>query len=251
MEKKKKIVLIEDDKPVREGIEILLEKMGFDTIPAKDGEEGLSLIRKHLPDLIISDIMMPKLSGILLKKAIEEDEELAVIPFIFLTAKADIRDIRKGMELGADDYIVKPFDSNDLINAINVRLKKNSLHSHTSTITKEEKLDEKDSIFVDVENKPQFIKISEIVAITAQGNYSNLYLDGNKILIIRKSLNDWQNLLNQKIFKRIHRSAIININKVEKINKWSSGTYLIKMIGIENTFNVSQRYAVKFRKELP
>ncbi len=249
MEKKKKIILIEDDKPVREGIEILLEKKGFKVLAAGDGAAGLSLIRKNIPDLIISDIMMPVMNGLSLKQLLEEDEELASIPFIFLTAKADIKDIRIGMESGADDYIVKPFDASDLIKAINVRLKKSSFTPQKSKI-QQIQFEEENSIFVDVENSPQFIKISEIIAITAQGNYSKIYLCNVKSLTVRKSLTDWEQLLSKKTFRRIHRSTIINIRKIEKMDKWSSGTYIVKMEGIERTFNVSQRYAIKFREDL-
>ena len=251
MESKKKILVIEDDKPVREGLVILLEKKGFDIIAARDGEEGLSLIPEIIPDLIISDIMMPGISGFTLKKFLEENERLSSIPFIFLSAKADIKDVRKGMELGADDYIIKPFNAEQLLKAIEVRLKKGNLHRYQSSLkVNSEKLNEENTIFIDVENNPSFIKISEIIAIKASGNYTCIYLAEKKKLFVRKTLNEWENQLSEKIFKRIHRSAIININKVEKMIKWSSGTYLVKMYNIEEKFNVSQRYASKLRKSL-
>ncbi len=251
MESKKKILVIEDDKPVREGIIILLEKKGFNAIAAKDGEEGLSLISEIIPDLIISDVMMPGISGFTLKKFLEENERLSSIPFIFLSAKADIKDVRKGMELGADDYIIKPFNANDLLKAIEIRLKKSNVNLHQNTIKKEEeKLGEESTIFVDIEDNPRFIKVSEIVAITSTGNYTTIHQSGKKKSLVRKTLNDWEKQLSEKSFKRIHRSTIININRVEKMIKWSSGTYLVKMYNIDEKFNVSQRYASKLRKNL-
>ena len=251
MESKKKILVIEDDKPVREGIIILLEKKGFKPIAAKDGEEGLSLISEIIPDLIISDVMMPGINGYTLKKFLEENERLSSIPFIFLSAKADIKDVRKGMELGADDYIIKPFNANDLLKAIEIRLKKSNVNLHQNTIKKEEeKLGEESTIFVDIEDNPRFIKVSEIVAITATGNYTTIHQSGKKKSLVRKALNDWEKQLSEKSFKRIHRSTIININRVEKMIKWSSGTYLVKMYNIDEKFNVSQRYASKLRKSL-
>jgi DNA-binding LytR/AlgR family response regulator len=250
MENKKKILIIEDDAPVREGVVILLEKKGFDVISAKNGAEGLSLIHKRLPDLIICDIMMPGLDGISLKETIEADEELSLIPFIFLTAKADIRDIRKGMEAGADDYIVKPFDLSDLLKAIELRLKKKNSYRIKHSGKEEDRLGEGSSIFIDDKNNPHFIKVSGIITITASGNYTNLHQEGGKVVLVRKTLSEWEEQLPENLFRRIHRSTIINIHCIEKMDKWSSGTYLIKIKGIEEKFNVSQRYAAKLRKSL-
>ncbi len=202
MESKKKILIIEDDNPVRDGIVILLEKKGFNALSAENGEEGLSLISEFMPDLIISDIMMPGMNGFTLKKFLEEKEEFSSIPFIFLSAKADFKDVRRGMELGADDYIIKPFNANDLLRAIDIRLKKSNIHFHQNSIKKEEeKLGEESTIFVDIEDNPRFIKVSEIVAITATGNYTTIHQSGKKKSLVRKTLNDWEKQLSEKSFK--------------------------------------------------
>ncbi|MDY6802291.1 MAG: response regulator [Cyanobacteriota bacterium] len=119
-----KILVIEDEPMVRNNIEQILELSEYEPIVAKDGEEGFALAKKHLPDMIICDIMMPKLDGYGVLKALKEEITTEHIPLIFLTAKAEKSDIRKSMELGADDYLSKPFTPEELLGAIAIRLKK-------------------------------------------------------------------------------------------------------------------------------
>lgn len=123
----KKILLIEDNKDVRENTAEILTLAKYDVITAKNGKEGVELAQKEKPDLIICDIMMPVLDGHGALHMLSKNEETASIPFIFLTAKAERSDFRKGMEMGADDYLTKPFDDVELMNAIESRLKKNEI----------------------------------------------------------------------------------------------------------------------------
>lgn len=122
-----KILLIEDDLVLRENTAELLELSNYEVITAKNGKEGVSLIKAHLPDVVICDIMMPVLDGYGVLKALSSDEKTKYIPFIFLSAKIKRSDIRKGMNLGADDYISKPFTEEELIGAIESRLAKASI----------------------------------------------------------------------------------------------------------------------------
>ncbi|MGZ4057878.1 MAG: response regulator [Bacteroidia bacterium] len=123
----KKILLIEDNKDVRENTAEILELAQYSVVTAKNGKEGVELAQKEKPDLIICDIMMPILDGHGALHLLSKNEETASIPFIFLTAKAERSDFRKGMEMGADDYLTKPFDDVELLNAIESRLKKNEI----------------------------------------------------------------------------------------------------------------------------
>ena len=120
----KKIVLIEDNKAVRENLTEILEFSHYEVMGADNGKAGVDLIVKELPDLVICDIMMPELDGYGVLSQIGKNPKTSAIPFIFLTAKAERADFRKGMELGADDYITKPFDDVELLAAIETRLKK-------------------------------------------------------------------------------------------------------------------------------
>jgi CRP-like cAMP-binding protein/CheY-like chemotaxis protein len=120
----KKILIIEDDSTMRENTAEILELARFKVFTAPNGKVGSTMAREVKPDLIICDIMMPELDGYGVLHVLSKDPATASIPFIFLTAKAEKSEIRKGMELGADDYLTKPFEDTELLNAIEVRLKK-------------------------------------------------------------------------------------------------------------------------------
>jgi CRP/FNR family cyclic AMP-dependent transcriptional regulator len=119
-----KILLIEDNHDVRENTAEILELANYHVITAENGKIGVEKAMQEKPDLIICDIMMPVLDGYGVLHMINKHEELRNIPFIFLTAKAERSDFRKGMEMGADDYITKPFTDIELLNSIESRLKK-------------------------------------------------------------------------------------------------------------------------------
>jgi len=123
----KKILLIEDNKDVRENTAEILSLAQYNVITAVNGKEGVEIAQKEKPDLIICDIMMPVLDGHGALHLLSKNEETSGIPFIFLTAKAERSDFRKGMEMGADDYLTKPFDDVELLNAIESRLRKNEI----------------------------------------------------------------------------------------------------------------------------
>ncbi len=118
------VLIIEDNDDIREGTAEILELTGYRVITAAEGKTGVDLALKHHPDLILCDIMMPELDGYGVLYMLGKHEETANIPFVFLTAKAERADLRKAMEMGADDYLTKPFDDMELLNAIESRLKK-------------------------------------------------------------------------------------------------------------------------------
>ncbi len=120
----KSILVIDDNQGIRENTAEILELAGYKIFTAENGKEGVELATKHKPSLIVCDIMMPELDGYGVLHLVRKNNELKNIPFIFLTAKTERADFRKGMEMGADDYITKPFDDIELLNAIEVRMKK-------------------------------------------------------------------------------------------------------------------------------
>ncbi len=120
----KKILLIEDNEDIRNNTAEILELANYEVQVAEDGKIGVEKAIEFLPDLIICDIMMPVLDGYGVLHAIQRHKEIKNTPFIFLTAKTERSDFRKGMEQGADDYITKPFDGTELLNAVDGRLKK-------------------------------------------------------------------------------------------------------------------------------
>jgi DNA-binding response OmpR family regulator len=125
----KKILVIEDNEDIRENTAEILSLANYSVISAHNGKVGVDLANKEKPDLIICDIMMPELDGYGVLHILSKKPETAAIPFIFVTAKTERSDIRKGMELGADDYLTKPFDDAELLNAIEARFKKNEIRT--------------------------------------------------------------------------------------------------------------------------
>jgi CheY-like chemotaxis protein len=122
----KKILVIEDEKDIQDVISTLLTEEGYSVCIAKNGKEGLSLARKEIPDLIICDIVMPVLDGYSVLTELSENPDMKSIPFIFLTARVEKEDIRLGRELGAGEYLHKPFRADDLLKAIESLLNKNA-----------------------------------------------------------------------------------------------------------------------------
>lgn len=120
----KKILLIEDNADVRETTAEILELADYDVSTAENGKIGVELAKAQKPDLIICDIMMPDLDGYGVLRILSKNVDTANIPFIFLTAKTEKSDMRKGMNMGADDYITKPFEEEELLEAIETRLKR-------------------------------------------------------------------------------------------------------------------------------
>lgn len=120
----KKILLIEDNPDVRENTEEILLLAGYNVKSAPNGKVGVEIAQQEIPDLIVCDIMMPELDGYGVLHILSKKEETSKVPFIFLSAKTEKSDIRKGMNLGADDYLTKPFDDTELLNAIETRLRK-------------------------------------------------------------------------------------------------------------------------------
>src|SRR3954452_7977259 len=120
----KRILVIEDEPEMRRNITALLRFHEYEPIQAENGRAGVELARREKPDLILCDVMMPELDGYGVLEALQKDAALALIPFVFLTAKGDKDDLRSGMNLGADDYLTKPVANADLLQAIDARLRR-------------------------------------------------------------------------------------------------------------------------------
>tara|TARA_R110002051_G_scaffold92242_4_gene161946 strand:+ start:4155 stop:4532 length:378 start_codon:yes stop_codon:yes gene_type:complete len=113
-----KILIIEDDNAIRENTSELLELEGYATLTASNGKIGLEKIKRHLPDLILCDLRMPEMDGFTVLKNLGESPDLKRIPFIFFSAKSEKIDIKTGMDAGADAYLAKPFEFEELLASI-------------------------------------------------------------------------------------------------------------------------------------
>jgi DNA-binding response OmpR family regulator/DNA-binding CsgD family transcriptional regulator len=165
-----KILIIEDTDQLRENIADILELEGFEVFHAADGYAGVKLAREHFPDLILCDIVMPGMSGYDVIQLLKSEERLLAVPFIYITALSERNDFRKGMDLGADDYLVKPFTINELLSAINIRLKKqNSVEKRTKEQIKKIENELKARVEeLSVQNENQKLVIEDISAINVQ-----------------------------------------------------------------------------------
>ena len=174
----KKILLIEDDVTVRENTAELLELSEYKVITANDGKKGCIKAQQELPDIIICDIMMPEMDGYGVLQELSTNNLTAHIPFIFLSAKTAHKDIRRGMDLGADDYLTKPFEEVDLLSAIESRLAKvsilNSLPKEEDSIEDTGKLKNLSELREQFE-KYQLLEFKKGDFIYEKGKHSNFF----------------------------------------------------------------------------
>jgi CRP/FNR family cyclic AMP-dependent transcriptional regulator len=182
----KKVLLIEDDKIVRENTSEILELANFIVKTAENGKKGVSLAKTFLPDIIICDVLMPELDGYGVLQIISNSPELDHIPFIFLSAKTDHEDLRKGMELGADDYISKPFEESELLRAIESRLKKAKTFDQKLQTQLSIDFIEQESNSIQIKNFEQFLSKKNIYSYNSG---ETIYCHGNQsnhIFLIKK-----------------------------------------------------------------
>jgi len=118
----KKVLIVDDEQNIAISVEYLMRREGYDVSIARDGEEGLSMIRSTKPDLVLLDVMMPKMDGFQVCSAVRSDANLAAVRIIMLTAKGREAEVEKGLSLGADAYIPKPFSTSDLVSRVNALL---------------------------------------------------------------------------------------------------------------------------------
>jgi len=169
-----KILLVEDNKEIRENVSEILELANYELVSAANGKEGYEMALKENPDLIICDIMMPVLDGYGLLHLVNKNENLKAIPFIFLTAKTERIDFRKGMEMGADDYITKPFTDIELLNAIESRLKKLKFQNERINLSKN-----LNDFFDEIKNEDTLEKLTDSKIINHYKKKQRIYSEGN------------------------------------------------------------------------
>jgi len=240
----RKILLIEDEKGIRENIRYLLETENYSVITAENGKDGIRFAEEFKPDLIICDIMMPGVNGYDVLKTLLEENKIPHTPFIFLTAKVDSSDLRTGMGLGADDYIFKPFEASELLKSVATRLKK---YENIKALLRDDKEESKvlslnDKISFKVRDHSELISIENILYISADRQYTNIYTVHNKRFILKRTLNKWEEVLPSKYFVRIHRSTLINLRHVNKIQKDEKNSYKIHLNESEIILEISRRF---------
>ncbi len=169
-----KILLVEDNNEIRENTTEILEMANYQIATASNGKQGYEIALKEMPDLIICDIMMPVLDGYGLLHLINKNEALKSVPFIFLTAKTERGDFRKGMEMGADDYITKPFTDIELLNAIESRLQKARVQRERTTSAQN-----LNDFFDEIKNEDALEKLTDSKIMNRYKKKQRVYAEGN------------------------------------------------------------------------
>lgn len=169
-----KILLVEDNNEIRDNTREILELANYEITTAVNGKEGYEVALKENPDLIICDIMMPVLDGYGLLHLINKNDSLKSVPFIFLTAKTERGDFRKGMEMGADDYITKPFTDIELLNAVESRLQK--IKFQQERINTAQTLND---FFNEIKNNNALEKLTDSTVMNHYKKKQRIYSEGN------------------------------------------------------------------------
>ncbi|MEX1383547.1 response regulator [Lutibacter sp.] len=225
----KKVLLIEDDTVVRENTAELLELASYTVITAENGKTGVAKAKKHLPDIIICDIMMPELNGYGVLHILSKEESTKQIPFIFLSAKTEYKDMRKGMDLGADDYITKPFDESEIYSAIESRLAKVAIFNENK---------EKQITQIATENVEEFlfqpneIRTIEQLRIYFTENVEEFLFQPNEIIYNEGDNSNYVYLINTGVVKTYKideqgKELITSINKENDFFGFTSFTHNI------------------------
>jgi two-component system LytT family response regulator len=219
------ILIVEDDKNIRETLQDIFEMSGYQVSTAINGKLGYDSIIEKCPDIVVCDVDMPVLDGFELLVALNQRlKDTAVPPFLFLTAKVEPQFLRQGMNLGADDYIFKPFDHIDILNSVRLRLDKRSRLLKNGDL---EDLKVKISIFeklaLPCDEGLILISFDDIIKCQADRAYCTFHLANGKSILVSKSMKEFEQLLIAHGFVKVHKSTIVNINYAKKYLRGKGG----------------------------
>jgi len=234
MKKIWKALIIDDERLARTKLRTLLAKHSNIEIAGEADSviEAVKLIENTKPDVIFLDIQMPQASGFNLLEQIETDAKIILVTAFDEYAVC-------AFEVNALDYLLKPVNPERLAQAIE-RL---SITNNTP----EKTLEYDDFLFINTGRQSKFIKINRIKFISAADVYSEVYTDDGAKFLLLKPLAEWEQKLPGKNFMRIHRSTIVNLEYVEKVEKWFNYSYQIHLRGVSEPFVISRRYASKLK----
>jgi len=230
-------ILVDDERLARKELRSMLaEHEIIDVVgEAETVAQAAELVRAKKPDVVFLDIQLPGETGFDLLEKIS-----TACQIIFVTA-FDAYAIR-AFEVNALDYLLKPINPARLGQAIERLM----IHDSAS-VAPVRALEYEDRLFIEVDEHSRFLKVSDIIVISAMGDYSQIFsCDGQKSLVL-KPLKDWEERLPAKHFTRIHRSTIININYVERVESWFNRSYRIHIRQIPEPLVMSRRYAARFK----
>ncbi len=230
------ILVVEDELAIRETIQDILELAGFKVLTACNGKEGYDVIMDSHPDLVLCDVNMPKLGGFELLEAINQRLKDKIIPpFLFLTAKVETEDFRYGMSLGAEDYIFKPFEANDILQAVRLRIdKRKNLLGHRANNRSENLVTEITKLALPCDDGIELIAFDKVIKCQADRAYCNFYFTDNSKKLISKPMKEFEELLVTNNFLKVHKSTIVNTQHIEKFIRGKAGHLLMSDGSIVN-----------------
>jgi len=232
-------LVVDDERLARKELISLLEAYPHIRVvgQADDVESAISEINKTNPDVVFLDIQMPRKSGFDLLEEIHFDGRI-----IFVTAYDEYA--IRAFEVNALDYLLKPVSPERLELAIRRLTEQQPPATHAFR-----RLQYTDSLFLTLGTRMAFIRVSQIIAITAEKDYTMVFLSNEKNGLTGKSMKEWDDRLPESHFTRIHRSAIINIDKISRVDKWFNNCFKVYMEGLPEPLIVSRRYSRILREK--
>jgi two-component system LytT family response regulator len=250
------LLIIDDDEQFGLFVAQFLRQQGFEVVCARSGQEGIRAAADRLPDLVICDLEMPGMNGQAVLANLRLDARLADVSLIFLTGQSAPEQIRAGMNLGADDYLTKPVDADELLRAVKARLARAQIARRlpkqrmADNASDDTRLGLDDTILVKNTSEKKLIRVREVKRIIAYGEYSWVYWEKGRGALLRKPLKQWEAELPEHQFIRIHRQAIINLAFLERVEKPFSGGQKVHLRDTAEPIAVSQRLAPSLNRKL-
>lgn len=235
----------------------MLREAGYDTYLSAGEADGIAIAARYLPDMIVY-CLAEEASEMKLIKLLNSNTDTESILQIVLSSSREQCRRREAMELGVDDFICPPCSDDMIINSVKTRFRKRELlkrrlsddiyESLNGNLKKKQQIDH---VLVTIGNKIKLIKFNDIVCIKADKEYSTISNNEGCKIIIRKSLNNWEETLPPQRFLRIHRSTIINLGYLDRIEKNGQRSFNVYLKNMDEPLSMSQRYANIMRRSFP
>lgn len=239
MKKKLRAIIVDDERLARNDLRSMLsEYSNIEIVGEADSvNKAVDLIGKEDPDILFLDIQMPGESGFDLLEKIDLHARV-----VFVTA-FDEYAIR-AFEVDAIDYLLKPVSPERLKSAIERIDREENLQTHHKR-----PLEYDDALLLTINSHLKFLRVNSIVYIQSAGDYSEVMTNENKKGLVQKSMTEWEQRLPQKYFSRIHRSTIVNIEYITKIDEWFGSSYQVQLKGFDAPLTMSRRYAALLKQK--
>ena len=241
---KRTVLVVEDDALTGEMVAKNLKLEGYRVESARNGEEGLQKVKEATPDLILLDVLLPKLDGWEVLTRLRDDPQNKDIPVIMLTALSDERSKIQGLRGGADDYVTKPFSSLELIARVEAVLKRTDRQSPAGADALRSQIPARRG------DKIYLVSVDDINFINIQRDYTYLHTDGDRYLT-NYTLGELEKLLDPDKFFRAHRGYIVNLRKVKEITRAGTSAYELTMSDpAKSKIPMSRRQSSELRRLL-